>query len=276
MGFLKAGDVAVIVGSATGIGRAAARKWASQGVKLALFDNSEERLGPLVEELKGKTSVVAFNGNVTHEHDLETFKSIVYSQFDRVDLLFLNAGIQLDTGFADHSDAIKKIFNVNFFGVVNGVTAFIESLKAQATESRVVITGSKQGITNPPGNPGYNASKAAVKSFAEGLSFSLQGTKVEAHLLIPGWTHTYLTGDRDTEATSKPAPAWTPEEVVDRLDSGLESGEFYILCPDNEVTVELDKKRMAWSVGDIIQGRPALSRWRPQYKDEFAKLVKEN
>jgi NAD(P)-dependent dehydrogenase (short-subunit alcohol dehydrogenase family) len=55
-----------------------------------------------------------------------------------------------------------------------------------------VITGSKQGITNPPGNPAYNASKAAVKSLAEHLGFDLKDTRTSVHLLVPGWTFTGL------------------------------------------------------------------------------------
>ena len=48
----------------------------------------------------------------------------------------------------------------------------------------------------------------------------------------------------------------------------MEAGKFYILCPDNDVTEETDKKRMLWSVGDIVEGRPPLTRWREEYKEE--------
>ena len=49
----------------------------------------------------------------------------------------------------------------------------------------------------------------------------------------------------------------------------MAAGDFYILCPDNMVTREVDNRRMAWAMDDLIQGRPALSRWRPEFKDAF-------
>ena len=51
-------------------------------------------------------------------------------------------------------------------------------------------------------------------------------------------------------------------------------GDFYILCPDNEVTREIDEKRIRWAAGDIIENRPALSRWHPDFKDAFAEFMK--
>ncbi|ANB11613.1 acylglycerone-phosphate reductase [Sugiyamaella lignohabitans] len=271
---LKQGHTAVIIGSATGIGRAAARKWASQGVKLALFDKSQERLSILAKELESKTTVLSVSGDASKFEEVKDFQKAVVDKFGTVDLLFLNAGISGKSDFT-HPDPVRTFFETNFFGVVNGVSAFVETLKKQSTESHVIITGSKQGITNPPGNPGYNASKAAVKSYAEGLSFDLQGSPVEAHLLVPGWTHTFLTGDRETAETAKPAGAWYPEQVVERLEQGLDKDEFYIFCEDNDVTTELDFKRMQYNLNDILLGRPALSRWRPEYKSEFEAFIKK-
>jgi NAD(P)-dependent dehydrogenase (short-subunit alcohol dehydrogenase family) len=80
------------------------------------------------------------------------------------------------------------------WGVINGLNTFVPDFKAASSEKEraIIITGSKQGITNPPGNPAYNASKAAVKSLAEGLSWDLRSTSTSVHLLVPGWTHTGL------------------------------------------------------------------------------------
>jgi short-subunit dehydrogenase len=79
--------------------------------------------------------------------------------------------------------------------VINGLNTYVPSFQSRATTSApsaIVITGSKQGITNPPGNAAYNASKAAVKSLAEHLSYDLRDTPVSVHLLVPGWTFTGL------------------------------------------------------------------------------------
>ncbi len=132
----------------------------------------------------------------------------------------------------------------------------------------MVVTGSKQGITNPPGNPAYNASKAAVKALAENLSFDLRGEpRVAVHLLVPGWTFTSLTAG-GAAAADKPAGAWWPDQVVSYLEAKMAEGKFYVLCPDNDVQEETDKKRMLWAVGDAVYGRPPLTRWRAEWKDK--------
>jgi hypothetical protein len=82
---------------------------------------------------------------------------------------------------------------------------------------------------------------------------------------VPGFTYTGITG-----RPTKPDGAWTADQVVDEMLKGVEAGDFYIICPDNDVTSEMDKKRMAWAIGDIIENRPPLSRWHPDYKDAFA------
>lgn len=67
---------------------------------------------------------------------------------------------------------------------------------SQKKKTAIIITGSKQGITNPPGNPAYNASKAAVKSLAEGLDWELRKSPTSVHLLVPGWTHTGMVSQK--------------------------------------------------------------------------------
>lgn len=195
-----------------------------------------------------------------------------------------------------------QILETNLFGVINGVNTFLPVIQEAAKTKRtaIVITGSKQGITNPPGNAAYNASKSAVKTLAEHLSWDLRDTNTSVHLLVPGWTFTgmvsfYLrfrpilfhkpfhtfgasfnilqTGGGQTK--EKPAGAWTPEQVADFLYKKMENGEFYVICPDNDVSEETDKKRMLWTVGDIVQGRPPLTRWRDEWKQEAEKTMSE-
>jgi hypothetical protein len=72
----------------------------------------------------------------------------------------------------------------------------------------------------------------------------------------------------------KPAGAWTPEQTVEFMLERLAVGDFYVLCPDNDVSRPLDEKRIAWAAGDIIENRPALSRWHPDYAGRFAAFVR--
>lgn len=153
--------------------------------------------------------------------------------------------------------------------MINGISAFLSKVKA-TPGSAIVITGSKQGITNPPGNPAYNASKSAVKTVAEHLSYDLRDSGTNVHLLVPGWTFTALGGMDTFFSDGKPASAWSSEQVADYMEEKMAKGEFYIICPDNEVTVEVDSKRMLWAAQDVTERRPPLSRWRDEFKQQFS------
>jgi len=104
------------------------------------------------------------------------------------------------------------------------------------------------------------------------LPSSLRRLCASVHLLIPGSTFTGMTARGRTE---KPAGAWTPDQVIDMLVDGMGKGDFYILCPDNEVTRAVDERRIAWAAGDIVENRPALSRWHPDYKAAFERFLAE-
>lgn len=159
---------------------------------------------------------------------------------------------------------ILKTFTTNFFGITNGLATFLAPMKASSKPTAIVLTGSKQGITNCPGTAAYNASKAAIRSLAESLDYKLCYTTISTHLLVPGWTYTGLTAMGFRE---KPAEAWTPEQVAEFLDKKMGEGAFYVMCPDNDVTEEMDQRRVLWAAGDMVYGRPPLSRWREAWKE---------
>jgi NAD(P)-dependent dehydrogenase (short-subunit alcohol dehydrogenase family) len=161
---------------------------------------------------------------------------------------------------------------VNLWGVINGVQTFAPAMIAQGTPGAIVNTGSKQGITTPPGDTAYNVSKAGVKVLTEALAHELRNTKgcsITAHLLIPGFTFTGITG-----RSERPLEAWSAEQVVDFMIKAMTKGDFYILCPDNAVTREMDEKRIRWAADDLIENRPALSRWHPDHKDAFERFMR--
>ena len=172
---------------------------------------------------------------------------------------------------------IVQIFDTNFFGIINGISTFLPQLRSSASAqapNAVVITGSKQGITNPPGNPAYNASKAAVKTIAEHLSYDLRSEpNISVHLLVPGWTFTGLTGGGRSALKAKPDGAWEPAQVAGYLEERMGKGEFYVICPDNDVSEEDDRRRMLWGVGDAVERRPPLSRWREDWKEKAAEGI---
>jgi len=188
----------------------------------------------------------------------------------RVALLMNNAGLEGGGGILAGAAVWERTIATNLLGVLWGLQTFVPDMLAADWPCAVVNTGSKQGITLPPGDTAYNVSKAALKALTESLAHDLRqvGARVSAHLLIPGFTFTGFSRARGL--TEKPPAAWTPEQVVDFMLEAMGRGDFYILCPDNEVTREMDEKRIAWAAGDLIENRPALSRWHPDFAEAFA------
>ncbi|HEY0269989.1 MAG TPA: SDR family NAD(P)-dependent oxidoreductase [Sphingomonas sp.] len=268
----QTGAVAAITGAANGIGAATARRLAARGMKLALFDRDETRLRQLAAALDTETIVMV--GDVARIDDVERLRDAAYATFGRVDLLMNNAAIggQDDRAWSG-IDAWRRLLDINLWGVINGVQTFTPAMLAQDGGSAIVNTGSKQGITNPPGHPAYAVAKAGVRTLTEQLAHALReeaGDRISAHLLVPGWT---FTGMSNAPAGEKPAGAWTAEQVADRMIERVSAGDFYILCPDNAVSSPLDAARIRWGAEDLARNRPALSRWHPDWTEEFDTFI---
>jgi NAD(P)-dependent dehydrogenase (short-subunit alcohol dehydrogenase family) len=199
----------------------------------------------------------------------------VLDRFGEVALLMNNAGTGGGGNPWQNYEGWQKVLGVNLWGVIHSLQVFAQGMIDQATPSAIVNTGSKQGITNPPGDAAYNTSKAAIKSLTESLAHQLRGIdgcRVSAHLLVPGFTY---TGMVKRFLKEKPPAAWLPVQVADHLLAALERGRFYVLCPDNDVTPEIDHRRIEWGAGDMTEDRPALSRWHPDYESAFAAFMAE-
>ena len=263
--------VAVITGGASGIGLATAQRLAAMGLRLVIVDVREALLEPAAEQLRqlGAPEVMASSTDVSDREALVELETLVAERFGGTDILMNNAGIQPGSSLLDDPENWLRILGVNLGGIVYGTQVFVPRMIERGRPGLVINTGSKQGITTPPGDPAYNVSKSGVKTFTEALAHELRNTEghqLTAHLLIPGFVFTDLTRGSRTE---KPAGAWTPEQTAEFLFQSVERGDFYILCPDNDVSRELDEKRMAWAIGDIIENRPPLSRWHPDYAESF-------
>jgi NAD(P)-dependent dehydrogenase (short-subunit alcohol dehydrogenase family) len=276
---LSPNNVAVITGGASGIGLAAATRFARLGLKVCIADVGADKLSQAAATLAeaapaGAASVMISVTDVSNRDDVAHLESAVRERFGGADVLMNNAGIQPGSSMFGPAENWQRILGVNLWGVINGSQVFAPGMIARGRPGLIINTGSKQGITTPPGDPAYNVSKAGVKAFTEALQHELRnapGSRISAHLFIPGFVFTGLTAKGRIE---KPAAAWTPEQTVDFMIKRVSAGDFYILCPDNDVPRSLDQRRILWAAGDIAENRPALSRWHPDYAEVFAAFVK--
>ena len=266
-----AGRSAVVTGAALGIGRAACRRFAELGMSVCLVDLAGDDLQAAYDDVSavangGTDSVMMYAADVSDPAQVHELTGAVTARFGSIDVLINNAVTRVGRGAPTNLADWRRSMDVNFWGVVHGVEAVLPAMRASGTAARIVNVGSKQGITNPPGNTIYNVTKSAVKSYTEMLQHELRSNgdgDVCAHLLIPGWT---TTGKNE----HKPG-AWLPAQVVDYLIDAVNAGSFYILCPDDEVSSDMDHRRIRWGAEDIIEDRPPLSRWHPDFKDAAAK-----
>lgn len=266
---LESGRTAVVTGAASGIGLAACRRFAGLGMKICMVDVEGDELDGARDHVAaaapgGSDDVLAVSTDVSDLDAMRTLKETVYERFGEVGLLMNNAVVRTDGSCWDSYAQWQRALDVNLWGVINGVQCFVPAMLAQASPCMIVNTGSKQGITNPPGRPAYNVCKAALKAYTECLQHELRNRnecRISAHLLIPGWT---TTGKKEHVKG-----AWMPDQVIDVMMSGLENGDFYILCADDEVTPAMDRKRILWAAHDIVDNHPPLSRWHPDFAEAF-------
>ena len=267
------GAVAVITGAASGIGYAVAQRLLAQGMRVCLVDLPGKHLEEAQQKLAQSGDALAFAADISNLEEVNALEAAVLNRAGPVNVLMNNAAIQPGSTIFGPQEAWDRVLAVNLWGVIHGARVFAGRMIASSQPGLIINTGSKQGITTPPGDPAYNVAKAGVKVFTEALQHELRNTPgcaVSAHLLIPGFVYTGLTRHGRTE---KPAAAWTAEQTADFMLSAITAGDFYILCPDNDVDRALDEHRIAWAAGDIIHNRPPLSRWHPDFAEAFTKTL---
>lgn len=304
---MQKGYTAVVTGASSGIGKAACLQFAAEGMNVFMIDNDAKELAITQKICKAKVArgsnhkqfVLAEVIDVTDEKAMTNLAIQVFESTSKCHILMNNAGIGLGGGALTNISTVERVMGVNTYGPINGCLAFIQRMKDSNEPGIIINTGSKQGITMPPGNLTYNMSKAALKVYTEGLEHELMldrfadKCKIRAVLLIPGWVNTSMLYKTEREKAKlnnkecniddiffheeKPQKgAWMPNEIIDYLKDELDNiNKFYVICPDNETDNITDKIRIHWTMNDIIYERPPLSRWHPSYKEQYNKFLEQ-
>jgi len=248
-------NVAVVTGAALGIGQSMSKHFASMGMHVLMVDIDEEALNTAANFVGSKAQMLV--ADVANDEDWLKIKEGVLRHWDTVPTVLVNNAVtRIGRGFDVDISEWRSAIDTNIMGIVLGVNTFREEMEKSDSPGLIINVGSKQGITNPPGHPVYNFCKAAIKSYTESLQHDLRqnpAARVNAHLLVPGWT---TTGNNEHKQG-----AWLPEQVVEYMMEAIEKGSFYIICPDDETSEELDKQRILQAAEDIINDRVPLSRW---------------
>ncbi|MDN3278749.1 SDR family oxidoreductase [Frankia sp. RB7] len=200
------GKVAVITGGATGIGRAAAKRFIDEGAFVFIFGRRQEALDAAVAALGPNARAV--KGSVSDETDLDRLYAAVKAERRTLDIVFANAGagsqIRLGKITAEHID---ETFDTNVKGTIFTVQ---KALPLMREGGSIILTGSSAGTTGAPAMSAYSASKAAVRNLARTWAEDLKGSGIRVNVLSPGATATELAKEALGEEGQKVFAAMTP------------------------------------------------------------------
>ncbi len=180
------GKVAVITGGSAGIGLGAAKCFVAEGAQVFITGRRQSELDKAVAEIGGNAT--AIQADVSNLADIDRTYEIVKAKAGRIDVLFANVGIYEVGTFGEITeDHFDKTFNTNVRGLLFTVQKALPLLSAG---SSVILTGSIASIKGSPAFSIYNASKAAIRSFARSWIVDLKGRDIRVNVLSPGHTQT--------------------------------------------------------------------------------------
>ena len=226
-----AGKVAVITGGGSGIGRALARRFAAEGMKVVLADVNEASMRMVEAELaEAGTEVLPVLCDTSLEPSVHALAQATLERFGAAHVLCNNAGVAGNGDpWAGPMSAWEWVMGINVYGVVHGIRAFLPIMTDQG-EGHIVNTASMAGLVALPGAAAYNASKHAVVAISEGLFLELKntGSAVSCSVLCPGFVRTNLmVGQQWQDRLGTPPPATgnpVGKMIEDLLTQGVETG----------------------------------------------------
>lgn len=235
----------MVTGAAGGIGQALARRFAREGMRLALGDVNAEEL----ERVCGDLDALRLPCDVTRAEAVEAFADAVFQRFGSVHLLCNNAGVypSLLSAWRQPVEDWRWVMEVNLYGLVHGIRAFVPRMIGQGEASVVMNTVSLAGLITKPHAAPYYASKHAAMAVSECLDQELREMEAPVRVvtLNPGWVRTRLLearregpeatvesegreADREAAVRKMVAEGLTPEQVAEAAWQGILERRFYI------------------------------------------------
>jgi NAD(P)-dependent dehydrogenase (short-subunit alcohol dehydrogenase family) len=222
------GKTAVITGGATGIGRAAAKRFIEEGAFVFVFGRRQEALDAAVADLGPNARAV--QGSVSDLADLDRLYAAVKAERRTLDIVFANAGagslLALGKITAEHLD---ETFDTNVKGTIFTVQ---KALPLMGQGGSIILTGSSAGTTGAPAFSVYSASKAAVRNLARSWAEDLKGTGIRVNVLSPGPTATELAKEALGEEGMKAFASMNPlQRMADPAEIGAAAA--FLASPDS-------------------------------------------
>lgn len=253
------GKVAVVTGAANGIGKAIVDELLQEGMSVCLADIEvpalEEAARDCTRFLRPGRRVTTQVTDVSRPEQVQALATTARAELGNVHLLCANAGTVTPFGGAPDETPLEDwhlMMDVNLYGVVHCLQAFMPGMRSMSEASHVLITASSAGILATGNRAAYCASKHAVVGLGESLYLQLKGTKVGVSLLCPGVTATRLIDpdrNRPPGARGRPlsaallARAKPPSDIARQAIAGIRSGKFWILTHDDLPAAVLDRAR---------------------------------
>ncbi len=238
-----AGSRLLITGASQGIGRALAELAAARGAKVLAAARSAALLAELANKVRAAGGTLeTVQADVTAADDRAKMVEAAQRHFGGLDILINNAGIGATGHFADVSpDRLRKIFEVNFFGLTETTRAFLPMLK-QGHRPAIVNISSIAGKRGIPARSEYSASKFAVQGFSEALRAELAKDGVDVLVVCPGLTQTNFSQNMIEQKALVPLDhmrGMTADQVAAAALRAIEKGK-------NETRLSLKGKLLVW------------------------------
>lgn len=247
--------VVIITGASSGIGRACAEAFATQGANIVLAARQYVSLCEFGLDLKKKYSVqtLAVQCDVTKQEDCEQLIKQTLTTFKKIDILINNAGISMRALFKDVDlSVLKKLMDVNFWGTVYCSQYALPALLA--SKGSLVAVSSIAGYRGLPGRTGYSASKFAMNGFMESLRVENLKTGLHVMLACPGFTASNIrntaldtSGNEQGETSMDEGKMMGAEEVAAYIIQGvLKRRRTLIITRQGKLAVLMNKFFPAW------------------------------